>query len=91
MSEKRILVVDDDPEMRRALCEAVERSGHAVHGASDGPSALAKLAGERYALLISDMRMPEMTGLELLRRVRENNRITEELRLIESGKAQIRI
>ena len=73
MSEKRILVVDDDPEMRRALCEAVERSGHAVHGASDGPSALAKLAGERYALLISDMRMPEMTGLELLRRVREHH------------------
>jgi two-component system response regulator FlrC len=72
MSERRVLVVDDDPEMRRALCEVVERTGHPVHGAVDGPSALARLSGESYALMISDMRMPGMTGLELLRRVRES-------------------
>jgi DNA-binding NtrC family response regulator len=71
MAQPRILVVEDDPEMRRALVEALERAGHSVHSASDGLAALHRLAAEPYALVVSDLRMPEMNGLELLRRARE--------------------
>jgi two-component system response regulator FlrC len=72
MMERKILVVDDDPEMRRALVDTLERAGHAAHGVQDGMSALGRLSAESYRLIISDMRMPEMSGLDLLRRVHQD-------------------
>jgi DNA-binding NtrC family response regulator len=69
----RILVVDDDPEMRRALVESLERAGYSAHGAECGSAALARLSGEPYRLVVSDLRMPGMTGLDLLRRIRESH------------------
>ncbi|MEW6269010.1 MAG: sigma-54 dependent transcriptional regulator [Thermodesulfobacteriota bacterium] len=66
----RILVVDDESGMRLGLTEVLERTGYAVTAVEGGARALDALERERHALLISDMRMPGMSGLELLRAAR---------------------
>ncbi len=63
---ERILVVDDEAGMRIALTEVLERHGFAVTAVEHGAAALAALARDDYALVVSDMRMPVMNGAELL-------------------------
>lgn len=63
----RILVVDDDTQMQLALKTSLSRSGHEVLVAADGKPALELLANQSFDLIISDQRMPEMGGLELLK------------------------
>ena len=65
----RILVVDDESNMRLGLAEVLERDGYSVTAVDNGARALTALAEETYALVISDMRMPGMTGAELLETV----------------------
>jgi DNA-binding NtrC family response regulator len=62
----RILVVDDESGMRLGLTEVLERAGYAVTAAENGATALGVLGGGGYALVISDMRMPVLSGAELL-------------------------
>src|ERR1700733_11566608 len=63
----RILVVDDQEMIRDSLAATLVREGHEVIAAGDGPAAVSKLSsGTRFDLLISDMKMPKMTGIELL-------------------------
>jgi DNA-binding NtrC family response regulator len=66
-----ILVVDDDAAIRETFERHLGRSGYAVHTACDGQQAIALLAELDPALVITDVRMPGLDGLELLRRVRE--------------------
>jgi len=66
----RILIVDDEINMQVALREVLQRQGHEITVANDGPSALGELEGSTFDLVLSDVRMPEMTGIELLERVR---------------------
>lgn len=68
---ERILVVDDEANMRLGLAEVLERDGYSVTAVDSGTAALAELAGRGYALVVSDMRMPGMSGVELLRAVQE--------------------
>ena len=75
MSEKlNILVVEDEPNLRDALCLAIECAGHRVIGAADGPQALRMLernTGEHALnLVITDLKMQPMDGLTLLREIR---------------------
>ncbi len=70
MSNARILVVDDDESLRRVTQVQLEGEGYAVSTAVDGPAALAELKKSPRDLVISDMKMPGMSGVELLRRVR---------------------
>ena len=65
-----ILVVDDDPQMRSALKEAVQRMGFEAVLAEDGREALQRLAASEYSMVITDMKMPRMGGLELLKEIR---------------------
>ena len=65
-----ILVVDDDPQMRSALKEAVQRMGFEAVVAEDGRDALQRLAASEYSMVITDMKMPRMGGLELLKEIR---------------------
>jgi DNA-binding NtrC family response regulator len=67
----RILVVDDDASIRETFERHLTRSGYTVHLAGDGQQALALLGEVDPALIITDVRMPGLDGLELLRRVRE--------------------
>jgi DNA-binding NtrC family response regulator len=65
-----ILVVDDDPQMRAALNEAIERLGYSAVLAENGQEALSMLGNSPFAMVITDMKMPRMDGLSLLRRLR---------------------
>lgn len=74
VSSTRILVVDDDRALRHAVSSLLERNGHTVLRAGDGPAALAHLAREDVRLMLLDMGLPGMTGLDLLSRVRAGER-----------------
>lgn len=67
----RILVVDDDPHIREVICFALEKAGMAPLNARDGAEALERLDGESPDLVILDIGMPEMDGLEVCRRIRK--------------------
>jgi DNA-binding NtrC family response regulator len=66
---KQILVVDDEPNLRRVLSAQLERDGYDVHTAEDGEQALSMLREHHIDLVITDLRMPKLDGMELLRRV----------------------
>ncbi len=66
----RILVVDDEESMRRFLSILLEKEGYDVVLASSGAEALEKASEQSFQLLITDLRMPGMTGVELLEKVR---------------------
>jgi two-component system response regulator AtoC len=65
---KQILVVDDEPNLRRVLSAQLGRDGYDVHTAEDGAVALALLEEHHIDLVITDLRMPNVDGMELLRR-----------------------
>ena len=69
----RILVVDDESSMRLGLTEVLERAGFAVTAVDSGPAALDALGAQPHALVLSDMRMPGMTGAQLLANVQERH------------------
>ena len=62
----RILVADDQEMMRDSLCATLARDGHEVVAATDGAVAVSKLQEGRFDLLITDLKMPKITGIELL-------------------------
>lgn len=63
--EKRILVVDDDDNMREAICETIKRMGIIVDTAINGMDGFEKATNRLYDLIISDMRMPKIDGLAM--------------------------
>jgi len=71
MTLERILVVDDDPLSREFLGEAVRSLGYAVETIGSPLRALERLATGGFDLVLTDLRMPEMNGLELVRRITE--------------------
>ena len=66
----RILVADDQDLMRDSLAATLARDGHEVVAATDGPMAVTRLTGGKFDLLITDLKMPKMTGIELLTEAR---------------------
>ncbi len=62
----RILICDDQDMMRDSLASLLAREGHEVVAATDGPMALQRLQAGKVDLLITDLKMPKMTGIELL-------------------------
>ncbi len=65
----RLLVADDDPDVCRTLCSALQLYGYEVDAAHDGAMAWDALNTNTYDLVITDHTMPKLTGLELIRRV----------------------
>ena len=70
MSAGRILVVDDDPQIRRVMRVTLTGQSYEVDDAKDGEAALEKLRGGRFDLVLLDMNMPGMGGLETCRLIR---------------------
>lgn len=66
MERAKILVVDDDEEMRCLLEDVLVQEGYHVTQARDGPDALLKLRNQKYDLVIIDKNMPGLSGLEIL-------------------------
>jgi CheY-like chemotaxis protein len=65
----RILVIDDDPAVRAAMQMVLERDGFEVKAAGDGPAGIRLVAAEDFDLLLVDLFMPGMDGLETIRQV----------------------
>jgi two-component system alkaline phosphatase synthesis response regulator PhoP len=70
-NERRLLIVDDDSDMRLLLAEYFRRLGFDVEERDSGAAALEVAASGRFDCFIFDVSMPEMSGFELLRRIRE--------------------
>jgi DNA-binding response OmpR family regulator len=70
----RVLVVDDEPNAVELLQEFLTGKGYEVITAANGKEALQKLKAERPHLILLDVRMPGMNGLEALRQIREIDR-----------------
>ena len=70
MSRRRVLVVDDDESLRRVTQVQLEQAGCDTKVAADGAEALALLQTSPQDLVITDLKMPGMSGLDLLRRIR---------------------
>ncbi len=71
MPERQVLIVDDEPIARQNLAHALEREGIAAETAADGNEALARLTAAPCPLVLTDLRMPGMDGLTLLREIRQ--------------------
>jgi CheY-like chemotaxis protein len=74
----RVLIVDDDPELRRAIREVFLMRGFAVNTAENGAAAIKLARREHYDVVVSDLRMPEMDGIEVtleLKRLRHPPRV----------------
>jgi two-component system, OmpR family, KDP operon response regulator KdpE len=75
MSAGRILVVDDDPQIRRVMRVTLTGQGYEVDDAKSGESALEKIRDQRFDLVLLDMNMPGMGGLEACRSIRSHSEI----------------
>ncbi len=65
-----LLLVEDKAELRAMLRQALEKAGHTVEEAADGAAALARIRARRYLLVLTDLKMPGATGLDVLREVK---------------------
>src|ERR1017187_10216940 len=82
---KRVLLIDDDPLIRKLISGYLVAAGYVVKTAVDGLDALGKLRAGLPDLIISDLNMPRMSGMELLHIVR--NRFPQIPVIVISGKA----
>ena len=86
-----ILVVDDEESNLKVLRRMLEKDGYSVILASSGPEALDILRTEQPELLLSDLRMPGMDGLELLRAARTVAPSTEVILMTAFGTVEIAV
>jgi CheY-like chemotaxis protein len=73
-SEKKILVVDDEPDVRNFLASCIEDAGFIVNTAVDGQDALEKIDADPPDLMTLDMVMPRKSGIKVIRTLRENEK-----------------
>lgn len=72
MDKPEILVVDDEVSVRSVLVQVLEKYGYAVTEAADGEQALERLEEKNFALVITDIKMPGTTGLEVLKKTKQS-------------------
>jgi CheY-like chemotaxis protein len=72
-AQRRVLVVDDDRHVRFMLCDLLAHLGCHAEGVPDPVEGLERLEQGAYDVLVTDFRMPRMTGVELVERARERN------------------
>lgn len=80
---RRLLVLDDEPNILRALKRLLRRDGYELHTATTAQEALEILATKEFQVVLSDQRMPEMTGTDFLSRVKEL--YPDTIRIVLSG------
>ncbi|MFO1056600.1 MAG: response regulator, partial [Dongiaceae bacterium] len=80
---RRVLVIDDEPEVAATLREILEPVGHQVDTADDGQEALRRLDSGAYDVVLTDLNMPGMGGVELYRRLeRDRPRVADRLVIV---------
>ncbi|HLK90279.1 MAG TPA: sigma-54 dependent transcriptional regulator [Polyangia bacterium] len=82
-----MLVVDDEPDLCELIAEELKEEGHDVACAADGAQALSMTAESDYDVVLTDVRLPKMDGLTLMRRLRERAPATETI--VMTGHADI--
>ncbi|MCA9149049.1 MAG: response regulator [Planctomycetales bacterium] len=85
---KRVLVVDDSRSSRRTLVRSLSRYDYEIDEASDGLEAVRRLKDTNYDLIFSDLEMPHMGGMELLREVRSSNKDSQTAFIIVSSRGE---
>jgi CheY-like chemotaxis protein len=78
----RFLVVDDNEDIRDVFCRLVERAGHVASTAYDGQDAVETLERERFDVMLLDLTMPRMTGVEVVRWLRDRPDVAPALRIV---------
>jgi DNA-binding NtrC family response regulator len=68
--QDQVLIVDDDPLVCKSLSEVISRAGYGTRAASDGYEALEAIEQEEFSVVVTDMSMPKMDGLEVLRKAK---------------------
>ncbi|TXL91762.1 response regulator transcription factor [Streptomyces sp. IB2014 016-6] len=86
-----VLVVDDDPTVAEVVAGYLDRAGHDVARAADGPSALARFARRRPDLVVLDLMLPGMDGFEVCRRMREQGGPVPVIMLTARGDEEDRV
>jgi len=87
-----ILAVDDEPHMLKLLERIIsEKTPYRVHTTSNSLEVPDLLAGNRYDLILSDLKMPGMDGLDILRHVKEGNRFEEVIMITAFGSLETAI
>jgi two-component system response regulator AtoC len=81
----RVLIVDDEPGIREFLTEALEDDDHDVAAAASGEAAWDRLARDAFEVVLTDLRMPGMSGIDLLRKIREHQPEVEVIVLTAHG------
>jgi two-component system KDP operon response regulator KdpE len=92
----RVLVADDEPAIRKVVRDALEREGHEVLTAIDGQEALERFEEGAFDLVVTDLAMPRVDGLELVQEIRRrsavpilvltvHNEEREKVRLLDAG------
>jgi DNA-binding NtrC family response regulator len=91
MPGETILFIEDDDSGRELGLYNLRKAGHVVEGAADGEAGLAMFSPERHALVITDLKMPGIGGLELLRRVKERSPETPVLVITAYGDIELAV
>lgn len=73
--DEKVLLVEDDPSIREVAALGLRGAGFAVATAADGRAGLARLRADSYALVVLDVMLPELDGLEVCRHLRQMSRI----------------
>jgi DNA-binding NtrC family response regulator len=74
MAPKKVLVVDDEQNSREGLSKILSKEGYTVYTAENGKKALMEAENHSFDLIITDLRMPEMDGIEVLEKLRRKNK-----------------
>jgi len=72
-----ILLIDDEPELRQALAEVLKDAGHAITEVGDGQAAVGPISTKSFDVILSDVRLPGVDGLKLLRLARKESPLTD--------------
>ncbi len=83
MDKTKILIVDDEMIMRESLAGWLQRDGHEVASAASGEDAIKILQNSRFDILLVDIKMEGMSGLEVLKLVKESAQLTKRVARIE--------
>lgn len=71
-SSGRILIVDDEEDLRTLLAQVLENAGHQVQTVSNGKEAISRLGQEQFDLALLDIQMPTVNGIQVLKFIREH-------------------